>query len=62
LYAKKFDLVMSSLSYTAEREKKVGYSIPYVEASQAMVIRAGDQAHITSMIQSIDAGQTEAAK
>lgn len=53
---------MSSLSYTAEREKKVGYSIPYVEASQAMVIRAGDQAHITSMIQSIDAGQTEAAK
>jgi polar amino acid transport system substrate-binding protein len=51
LYAKKFDLVMSGLSYTAEREKKVSFSIPYVEASQAMLIRATDQADITGMKQ-----------
>jgi polar amino acid transport system substrate-binding protein len=51
LFAKKFDLVMSGLSYTAEREKKVAFSIPYVEASQAMLIRAADQARITGMSQ-----------
>ena len=42
LYAKKFDMIMTSLSYTAERMQRVGYSIPYAEASQAMLIRAGD--------------------
>jgi polar amino acid transport system substrate-binding protein len=49
LYTKKFDLVMSSLSYTAEREKHVGFSVPYVEASQAMLIRASDQKSVTSI-------------
>ena len=42
LYAKKFDMIMTSLSYTAERMQRVGYSIPYAEASQAMLIRASD--------------------
>jgi polar amino acid transport system substrate-binding protein len=42
LYAKKFDLIMSSMSYTAERVKRVAFSIPYAEASQALLIRAGD--------------------
>jgi len=42
LYAKKFDIIMSSMSYTAERVKRVGFSIPYAEASQALLIRAGD--------------------
>lgn len=51
LYAKKFDLVMSSLSYTAEREKRVAFSIPYVEASQAMLIRAGDRTNISVIAQ-----------
>jgi len=51
LYAKKFDLVMSSLSYTAEREKHVAYTIPYVQASQGMLIRASDAKTIVSMTQ-----------
>ena len=42
LYAKKFDVIMSSMSYTAERMKRVAFTIPYAEASQAMLIRAGD--------------------
>ena len=49
LYTKKFDLIMSSLSYTAEREKKVAFSIPHVEASQALLIRAADQKTMTSI-------------
>jgi polar amino acid transport system substrate-binding protein len=49
LYTHKFDLVMSSLSYTAERMKRVRFSIPYVEASQAMLIRAGDKNTLTSI-------------
>lgn len=42
LYAKKFDVVMSSMSYTKERLERVAFSIPYAEASQAMLVRAGD--------------------
>ncbi|MGF6598618.1 polar amino acid transport system substrate-binding protein [Paraburkholderia sp. GAS448] len=49
LYTKKFDLVMSSLSYTAEREKRVDFSVPYVEASQALLIRAADQKSVTGI-------------
>jgi len=45
LYAKKFDLIMSSMSYTAERVKRVGFSIPYAEASQALLIRLGRRRH-----------------
>jgi polar amino acid transport system substrate-binding protein len=42
LYAGRFDLIMTSLSYTAERVKRVAFTIPYAEASQAMLIRAAD--------------------
>jgi len=42
LYAGRFDLIMSSLSYTKERMAKVAYSIPYAEASQALLIRGKD--------------------
>ena len=42
LYAKKFDIIMSSMSYTKERLERVAFSIPYAEASQAMLVRSGD--------------------
>lgn len=42
LYAKKFDIVMSSMSYTKERVERVAFTIPYAEASQAMLVRAAD--------------------
>ena len=42
LYAKKFEVIMSSMSYTKERLERVAFSIPYAEASQAMLVRAGD--------------------
>jgi len=42
LYMKKFDIIMSSLSYTKERLERVGFTIPYTEASQALLIRASD--------------------
>lgn len=48
LYAKKFDIVMSSMSYTKERLERVAFSIPYAEASQAMLVRAGDAGAIKS--------------
>lgn len=46
LYAKKFDVIMSSMSYTAERVKRVAFSIPYAEASQALLVRAADAGKI----------------
>jgi len=49
LYAKKFDIIMSSMSYTKERLERVAFSIPYAEASQAMLIRAGDSGVIKSL-------------
>jgi len=42
LYAKKFDIIMSSMSYTKERLGRVAFTIPYAEASQALLIRAAD--------------------
>jgi polar amino acid transport system substrate-binding protein len=42
LYAKKFDVIMSSMSYTKERLERVAFSIPYAEASQALLVRASD--------------------
>ena len=42
LYAKKFDVVMSSMSYTKERLERVAFSIPYAEASQSLLVRASD--------------------
>ena len=49
LYAGRFDIIMSSLSYTKERMAKVAYSIPYAEASQALLIRAKDAGAIRGM-------------
>lgn len=46
LYAKKFDVVMSSMSYTKERLERVGFTVPYAEASQALLIRAADSGKI----------------
>lgn len=49
LYAGRFDIVMSSMSYTAERMAKVAFSIPYADASQALLIRTADAATIKSL-------------
>jgi polar amino acid transport system substrate-binding protein len=46
LYAKKFDIIMSSMSYTKERLERVAFTIPYAEASQALLIRAADAERI----------------
>ena len=49
LYAGTFDIIMTSLTYTKERIAKVGYSIPYTEATQEMLIRASDVNTIKSL-------------
>lgn len=49
LYAKRFDVIMSSMSYRKERLEKVAFSIPYAEASQALLIRADDAEAINSV-------------
>lgn len=49
LYAGRFDVIMSSMSYRKERLEKVAFSIPYAEASQALLIRADDATSITSV-------------
>lgn len=49
LYAGNFDIVMTSLTYTPERIERVGYSIPYTEATQELLIRASDEDTITSL-------------
>ena len=46
LYAGRFDIIMSSMSYRKERLEKVAFSIPYAEASQALLIRADDATRI----------------
>ena len=43
LYAKRFEIIMTSMSYNKGRLEKVLFSIPYAEASQAMLIRADDE-------------------
>ena len=48
LYAKKFDVIMSSMSYTKERLERVAFTIPYAEASQALLVRAGDADKVRS--------------
>jgi len=49
LYAGNFDVIMTSLTYTKERVSKVGYSIPYTEATQEMLIRASDAGTIKGL-------------
>ncbi len=49
LYANRFEIIMSSMSYTKERLEKVLFTIPYAEASQALLIRADDKDTIKSI-------------
>ncbi|MEL7138676.1 MAG: transporter substrate-binding domain-containing protein [Pseudomonadota bacterium] len=49
LYAGRFDIIMSSMSYRKERLEKVAFSIPYAEASQALLIRSEDEGKMTSI-------------
>ena len=49
LYAGRFEIIMSSMSYRKERLEKVAFSIPYAEASQALLIRADDAGTMTSI-------------
>src|SRR3982074_2720198 len=49
LYAGNFDLIMTSLTYTKERVEKVGYTIPYTEATQEMLVRVSDAAAIKGL-------------
>jgi polar amino acid transport system substrate-binding protein len=48
LYAGRFDMV-PTMSYTKERLEKVLFSIPYADASQALLIRAKDQDNIKTI-------------
>jgi polar amino acid transport system substrate-binding protein len=49
LYAGNFDVIMTSLTYTKERVEKVGYTIPYTEATQEMLVRASDAGTIKGL-------------
>lgn len=42
LYAGKFDCIISGMTITAARAKKVIFSVPYADASGAVLIRKGD--------------------
>jgi polar amino acid transport system substrate-binding protein len=48
LYAGRFDVV-PTMSYTKERLERVRFSIPYADASQALLIRAADKDKIKSI-------------
>jgi polar amino acid transport system substrate-binding protein len=47
LYAGKFDCIISGMTITAARAQKVLFSMPYADASNAVLVRASDSA-ITS--------------
>jgi polar amino acid transport system substrate-binding protein len=49
LYAGRFEIVMSSMSYTKERLEKVLFTIPYAEASQALLVREEDKNEIKTI-------------
>jgi ABC-type amino acid transport substrate-binding protein len=42
LLSGRFDIIMSSLSYTKERMEKVAFSTPYADSSLALLVRAAD--------------------
>ena len=42
LYAGKFDCIISGMTITAARAKKVLFSMPYADASNAVLVRASD--------------------
>lgn len=49
LYAGRFDIIMSSMSYTRARMERVAFTIPYAEAGQSLLIRARDESRIRGM-------------
>lgn len=49
LYADRFEIIMTSMSYNKGRLEKVLFSIPYAEASQALLIRADDKDKIKTI-------------
>jgi polar amino acid transport system substrate-binding protein len=42
LYAKKFDVIISAMTITKERAEKVLFSMPYADASNAILLRANE--------------------
>jgi polar amino acid transport system substrate-binding protein len=48
LYAGRFDMV-PTMSYTKERLERVRFSIPYADASQALLVRAADKDKIKTI-------------
>jgi polar amino acid transport system substrate-binding protein len=48
LYAGRFDMV-PTMSYTKERLERVLFSLPYADASQALLIRSGDKDKIKTI-------------
>jgi polar amino acid transport system substrate-binding protein len=42
LYAKKFDVIISAMTITKERAEKVMFSMPYADASNVILLRAGE--------------------
>ena len=42
LYAKKFDVIISAMTITKERAEKVLFSMPYADASNVILLRAGE--------------------
>jgi len=49
LYAGRFDIIMASMTITKERVQRVAFSIPYAEASQALLVRQEDKDKIKAI-------------
>jgi polar amino acid transport system substrate-binding protein len=49
LYAGRFDIIMASMTITKERVQRVAFSIPYAEASQALLVRQEDRDKIKTI-------------
>ena len=49
LYAGRFDIIMASMTITKERVQRVAFSIPYAEASQALLVRLEDKDRIKAI-------------
>ena len=49
LYAGRFDIIMASMTITKERVARVAFSIPYAEASQALLVRQEDRDRIKAI-------------
>jgi polar amino acid transport system substrate-binding protein len=48
LLAKKFDCIISGMTITGERAQKVGFSMPYAEATNVVLVRADDDSMTTA--------------